>query len=137
MKTTLAGWIVSYAVTAATMIVIDMLWLGVIAKPWYLEGIGHLMASKPNLVAAAVFYAMFPVGLMVFAVAPQADITKAAMWGAAFGVFTYATYDLTNLATLKAYPTSLALLDMAWGAAISAIAAAAGKWAHVRWLSEA
>lgn len=107
MKTTLSSWIASYAATAAVMIIIDLIWLGVIAKPWYLQGMGHLMAAKPNLIAAALFYTLFPVGLMMFAVIPQAateGLARAAFWGAAFGFFTYATYDLTNLATLKDYP---------------------------------
>jgi uncharacterized membrane protein len=130
MKSTFASWVVSYGATAAVMLIIDMIWLGVIAKPWYLEGMGHLMAARPNLIAAAFFYAMFPVGLMMFAVIPHAEaagIAKAALWGAAFGFFTYATYDLTNLATLKAYPLGLAVLDITWGTFVSAIAAAAGK----------
>lgn len=137
MKTTMASWIASYGATALVMIAIDLLWLSVIAKPWYLEGMGHLMAAKPNLIAAALFYVMFPVGLMIFAVIPQAETTgiaKAAMWGAAFGFFTYATYDLTNLATLKAYPLGLAVLDITWGTFVSAIAAAAGKAVHSRWM---
>ncbi len=137
MKTTLAGWMASFGATALVMIAIDLLWLGVIAKPWYLAGMGHLMAPKPNLIAAALFYVMFPVGLMIFAVIPHAETTgiaKAAMWGAAFGFFTYATYDLTNLATLKAYPLGLAVLDITWGTFVSAIAATAGKAVHSRWI---
>ncbi len=133
MKSNLMSWIASYGATAAVMIIIDLIWLGVVAKPWYLEGMGHLMAVKPNLIAAALFYAMFPVGLMMFAVISQAateGFARVAFWGAAFGFFTYATYDLTNLATLKDYPLSLAALDMTWGTCVSAVAAVAGKAVH-------
>ncbi len=140
MKISLMGWFASYAAIFAVMLVIDMIWLGVIAKPWYQAGMGHLMAPSPNLVAAALFYAMFPVGLMLFAVMSQAatpGVYKAALWGAAFGFFTYATYDLTNLATLKDYPLGLAVLDIAWGTCVSAVAAAAGKFVYARWLTNA
>lgn len=138
VKISPAGWFASYAATTAVMLVIDMIWLGLIAKPWYQAGMGHLMAASPNLVAAALFYAMFPIGLMLFAVMPQAGtigLSQAALWGAAFGFFTYATYDLTNLATLKDYPTGLAALDIAWGTLVSAIAAVAGKLVYARWLN--
>jgi uncharacterized membrane protein len=122
----------AYAATAAVMIVIDLIWLGVIAKPLYRDGIGHLMSDSPNIPAAVLFYLMFPVGLMIFAVAPNAaspEWMKTLIAGALFGFFTYATYDLTNLATLKGWPIGLAALDTAWGTMVSAASAAAGKWA--------
>jgi uncharacterized membrane protein len=122
--------IAAYLTTAVVMIVIDLIWLGIIAKPLYQQGIGHLMTDQPNLVAAAAFYLLFPLGLMVFAITPQVAMAgwqKTAWLGAMFGFFAYATYDLTNLATLKNYPLSLALIDMAWGTMVSAVAASAGK----------
>ena len=112
------------------MLALDLLWLGVIAKPVYQRGIGHLMAEKPNIAVAAMFYAIYALGLMVFAVAPDGE---AGGWGhtagraALFGFFAYATYDLTNLATLRGWPVGISLLDMAWGSAVSAVAALAGK----------
>ncbi len=136
MKINLMRWLASYSATFAVMLVIDMIWLGVIAMPWYQAGIGHLMAPSPNLIAAALFYVMFPVGLMFFAVVPQSatsGLFKSALWGAAFGFFTYSTYDLTNLATLKDYPLGLAFLDIAWGTLVSAVAAMAGKFVYARW----
>lgn len=140
MKFTLTSWIVGYAATAIVMIVIDLIWLGLIAKPWYQAGMGHLMAPSPNLPAAGLFYALFPVGLMLFAVMPHfasEGLSKVAIWGAAFGFFAYATYDLTNLATLKDFPLKLALLDMSWGTFVSAVAAVAGKSAHDYWIKAA
>ena len=127
----------AYAVAAAVMIAIDLLWLGVIAKPLYRDGIGHLMSDKPNIPAALLFYLMFPVGLMIFAVVPNAastEWTKTLIAGALFGLFTYATYDLTNLATLKGWPIGLAALDIAWGTMVSSVSALAGRWA-MSWFS--
>lgn len=121
-----------YAGSAVVMIVIDLVWLGLLARPWYRQGIGHLMAADPNWTAAALFYLLYPVGLLVFAVVPgmaEAGWGRTALLGALFGFFAYATYDLTNLATLRHWPLGLALLDMAWGSGLSAVAATAGRLA--------
>ena len=117
------------------MIAIDLLWLGVIAKPLYQQGIGHLMSGEPRIPVAVLFYLLYPAGLVLFAIAPQEaahSSGRTALWAALFGFFAYATYDLTNLATLKAWPLSLALIDMAWGMLVSAVAASAGKAAMDR-----
>jgi uncharacterized membrane protein len=118
----------AYAATTLVMLALDLAWLGLAAVPLYQAGIGHLMAPQPNLVAAALFYAVYPLGLMVFAVQPGAGWRGAARRAALFGFFAYATYDLTNLATLKGWPTGLALIDIAWGCGVSTVAAAAGGW---------
>jgi uncharacterized membrane protein len=123
-------YFLAYVATAAAMLAIDMLWLGVIAKPLYQQGIGHLMADRPNIPVAVLFYAVFPIGLMVFAVAPGGISTtwgKTLLAGAMFGFFAYATYDLTNLATLKDWPVGLSIVDTLWGTGVSAVAAAAGR----------
>ena len=131
----MSRYLVTYVATWVTMVLIDLLWLGVIAKPLYQQGIGHLMAEKPNLVAAAAFYLLYPVGIVLFAVAPDA---ASASWmktftiGALLGLFAYTTYDLTNLATLKGWPVSLALVDMAWGSLVTSLSALAGKAAFDR-----
>jgi uncharacterized membrane protein len=125
-------WLLVYAATAAVMVLIDLLWLGVIARPLYQRGIGHLMAAEYRLVPAALFYALYPVGLVVFAVLPQKDLLHTAMLAGLFGLLAYATYDLTNLATLRDWPLGLSLLDMAWGSGVSAVAAVAGKLAFDR-----
>lgn len=124
-------FLIPYAATLAMVVALNMLWWGVMAKPLYLQGIGHLMAEHPNVLAAAIFYAVFALGLLVFVVLPEAGhagLVKAASMGALFGCFAYATYDLVNLATLKNWPISLAVLDMAWGTLVGAIAAATGAW---------
>lgn len=124
----------TYAATALVMILIDLVWLGVVAKPLYQQGIGHLMADQPTLWAAVLFYLLYPVGLVVFAVLPNALHTVVGdTWvgslfaGALFGLIAYTTYDLTNLATLKDWPLSLTCIDMAWGSSVSGVAAAVGK----------
>ena len=125
----------TYLSTTLVMVIIDLVWLGFIAKPMYQAGIGHLMTDKPNLVAAFFFYALFPIGLMIFAILPESGSTawqRTALQAALFGFFAYATYDLTNLATLKNYPLQLALVDMLWGSLVSAVAATAGKFVFDR-----
>ena len=122
--------LIAYAATVLVMVVLDMLWLGFIAKPIYQQGIGHLMAERPNVPVAMLFYAVYGVGLLVFAVLPHAaDVgwAKTALSAALFGFFAYATYDLSNLATLKGWPVGVSLVDMAWGSAVSAVSGMAGK----------
>lgn len=123
-------WLTAYLATAATMILLDLLWIGVIARPLYVRGIGHLMAERPDLVVAAAFYIVYAAGLIVFALGPNEStpgFTRAAVTAALFGLFSYATYDLTNLATLRDWPTGLSLIDIAWGCIASAVATVAGK----------
>jgi uncharacterized membrane protein len=113
-----------------TMAVLDAIWLGLVAKPLYASGIGHLFAAKPNFVAAVAFYLIFSAGLTVFAVMPhEADpgFASTALRAAMFGFVCYATYDLSNLATLKDWPVGLSVIDMLWGSALSAVAATVGK----------
>ena len=126
----MSKYFATYAATFGVMVVLDMVWLGVVAKSFYQEGIGHLMAEKPVFSVAAVFYAVYAIGLVFFAVVATESApgyAKTALYGGLFGFFAYATYDLTNLATLKNWPVGLALLDMAWGTVVSAVSAVAGK----------
>jgi uncharacterized membrane protein len=122
-------YVFSYTVTATVMVVLDLIWLGLVAKPLYQRGIGHLMAPEPNIVVAVLFYALFALGLVIFSVAPHvsAHWSKVVIAGALFGFFAYSTYDLTNLATLKDWPVGLSVLDMAWGTTVSAVSAFCGK----------
>ena len=127
--------LITFLATLVVMVALDLNWLGVVAKPMYQAGIGHLMASQPDVVVALIFYAIFALGLMIFAIAPwasRAGWLKMVSMAGMFGFFTYATYDLTNLATLKQWPLQLALMDMAWGTLVSAVSACAGKWVWMR-----
>lgn len=127
--------LLTYAATTAMLLLLDAIWLGLVAKPLYQQGTGHLMAAQPRLGVAAAFYLLYPLGLVIFAVWPGAAAGgwgEAAWRGALFGLFAYATYDLTNLATLRDWPVGLALLDIAWGMVVSAAAATAGRAAFER-----
>jgi uncharacterized membrane protein len=119
-----------YAAVFASMVVIDMIWLRLIAVQWYADSMGPLLSNSPNLWAAAAFYLLFPVGLLIFAVFPSEDtsVIKAVIMGALFGFFAYATYDLTALAVIKGWPVGLTFLDMAWGTLVSGVSAGAGKF---------
>jgi uncharacterized membrane protein len=121
--------VIAYAVALVTMVVLDGIWLGVIATSLYRDALGPLMADPVNLWAAAAFYLIYPLGLVVFAVRPGggAGPWTVAARGALFGLIAYATYDLTNLATLKGFPIGIALIDMLWGGIISAVASTAAR----------
>ena len=127
----MSRFIAAYAATAVVMVLLDLLWLGLIAKPLYQQGIGHLMAEKPNIPVALAFYLLYALGLVIFAVSadPAPGWSKALLVGAMFGFFAYATYDLTNLATLKEWPWLLSLADIVWGTLVSGVSACAGKLA--------
>ncbi|MCU7375210.1 DUF2177 family protein [Paucibacter sp. O1-1] len=133
----MSKYFAAYAGTAIVMVVLDLLWLGVIAKPLYQQGIGHLMAQEPKVGVAVLFYLLYALGVIIFAVAPHHDGSSWAMtltMAALFGFFAYATYDLTNLATLRDWPLRLSLIDIGWGVFVSAAAAAGGK-AAMDWAS--
>lgn len=111
-----------YAISVPVFFLIDMVWLGVVASSFYKARLGHLMGDI-NWIAAVSFYLIFLVGLTYFAIYPAAtksSIQTALLLGALFGFFTYATYDLTNLATLRDWSLSVSLVDMAWGTVLGA-----------------
>jgi uncharacterized membrane protein len=98
--------------------VIDIVWLGLIAKNFYKQWIGHLMASQTNWIAAIIFYVLYIVFIVIMVLLPadsKHSLKHAMLYGALFGFITYATYDLTNLATLKDWPLTMTLVDIAWG----------------------
>ncbi len=119
----------AWLATMVVMLVIDALWLGVIARSLYQSGMGDLMASQPRWAAAAAFYLLYPVGLAIFAVRPALEAggaQRAAILGGLFGLFAYGTYDMTNLAVVEGWPVALSFIDLAWGTTASAVSAAAG-----------
>ena len=125
----MTGWIASVAATAAVFLALDAIWLGKVAHGFYRLSLGPLLAPRFRAGPAVAFYALYVAGLQYFAISGAVSPGAAAAEGALFGLFCYATYDLTNWATLKDYPGTLALVDTAWGTAVSAAAAAAGAWA--------
>jgi uncharacterized membrane protein len=116
----------AFVATLAVMAVLDGLWLGLVARSFYRQHLGFLMAESPNWIAAGAFYVIYAIGVTVFATAPGVEegSALAAAWrGALFGFVAYATYDLTNMATLRGWPTIVTIVDMAWGTALSAAVA--------------
>ncbi len=121
--------LLTYLSVAATFLAVDMIWLRAMVERLYRPVLGELLRPEPNLTAAAVFYLLYPVGLVGFAVLPaQAESSglRAAILGMMFGWFTYATYDLTNQATLRNWSTALTLVDICWGSLLAALSAWVG-----------
>ncbi len=118
----------NYVITFIVFLAIDMIWLTQISKTLYKKHLGYLMASKVNVLAAFVFYMIFIVGVMVFVLYPaleKGDWKIAVFGGMLFGFVTYATYDLTNLATIKDWPILITIVDLIWGSAVTAMTAIA------------
>jgi uncharacterized membrane protein len=120
---TLSIFLRLYGVAVVTFLVIDMLWLGVIARSFYRAQIGHLMRANVNWAAAIAFYLVFVSGIVVLVVWPaiqRQSLSHALVLGALLGLVTYAAYDLTNLATLEGFPLTVALVDLVWGMVLCA-----------------
>lgn len=124
-----------YLATLVAFFLIDMLWLGLIARGLYSRYLGYIMAPRTNWVAAVIFYLIFVAGILFFVVLPgleSGSLTTTLLRAAAYGLITYATYDLTNLATLKDWPLTITLIDIAWGivlsVSVSAISYTVGGW---------
>lgn len=121
--------ILSYLLTAIVFFAIDMTWLGFIAKGLYKKYLGGFLSDKVNWTAAILFYLLFIVGIFYFSILPAIEknsVAKAILSGALFGFFTYATYDLTNLATLKNWPLQIVFIDIIWGAVLTGLVSTAG-----------
>ena len=129
--------ILSYFLTSLVFFAVDMLWLGLLVKDFYRKHLDGFLSDRVNWTAAIIFYLIFIVGIFVFVILPaveKSSLLKAIGLGAFFGFITYATYDLTNLATLKNWPLTIVIVDMAWGAVLTAIVSAAG-YGIVKWLN--
>lgn len=121
--------IASYLLTFIVFLMVDLLWLGVIAKNLYQKYLGDFLSEKVNWTAAFIFYLIFVAGISIFVVYPavnKGSVFNAILMGALFGFFTYATYDLTNLATLKDWPLPIVFIDIVWGTVLSAIVSFSG-----------
>jgi uncharacterized membrane protein len=117
-------WLKLYAIAFVVFMAVDLLWLGVIARTFYVDRLGHLMAAQTNWAAAVAFYLFFLAGLVVFVIQPAlaaSSMKKAAALGAFFGFTTYQTYELTNFALLRDWPVSVVVVDIAWGVVLATI----------------
>ncbi|MDO3379785.1 DUF2177 family protein [Geoalkalibacter halelectricus] len=131
-----ADFLKLYLLTIPVFFAVDLLWLGVVAKNFYQNNLAHLLSPTVNWPAAFLFYFIYIAGILLFAVRPalfDQSLFKALLWGALFGFFTYATYDLTNLATLKDWPVKVVVVDIAWGTTLCALVAS-GSYLIGRWL---
>jgi uncharacterized membrane protein len=118
-----------YLASLVTFVAADMVWLGTMAPRFYRPTLGDIAISGINFPPAMLFYIVYPVGLFIFSINPalkSGSITTAIIYGALFGFFTYATYDLTNHATLRNWTTQLTMIDVAWGTFLASVASAVG-----------
>ena len=124
-------FIYTYLLTVPVFFLVDMVWLGVVAKKYYAQQLGELLSKNVNWTAATVFYLSYIFGIMWFAVLPGLEdnsLKTVILNGALFGGLAYATYDLTNLATLKDWPTQLVFVDIAWGIVLSSVVGTASYY---------
>ena len=124
-----------YALTVPLFLFVDIIWLGVIAKGFYQRNLAFILSPTVNWAAAIAFYLLYIVGILIFAVLPAlkaSSMGKAVILGILFGFFTYATYDLTNLATVKDWPLKIVVVDLLWGmflcGVVSLVSFAMGSW---------
>ncbi len=126
-----------YLITLAVFFAVDMLWLGLVARDFYQKQLGFLMAPSVNWTAAVIFYLLFIAGIIFFVVLPglkENSLQNLIIRAAFFGLITYATYDLTNLATVKNWPLLVTIVDLIWGMALTTVVSLAGFFAG-KWLS--
>ena len=125
-----------FAISVPIFLIVDLLWLGVIAKQFYRSQLAHLMGDI-NWPAAIIFYLIFVAGITYFATLPAVqagELRTAIIAGALFGFFTYATYDLTNLATLRDWPLTVVIVDMIWGTVLSTTVAVTTYQIYTNWI---
>ena len=128
-------WLIGYVCGAAVFVALDFVWLSSTGQGLYRPALKELFATELRYMPAIAFYLVYPAGIVALAIMPavQANSTlTAAALGAVLGLVAYATYNLTNMTTLKVWPLHLAVLDMAWGTFVTAVAAALGCWAMLR-----
>jgi uncharacterized membrane protein len=125
-----------YFASLAVFFAVDMIWLGLVASSFYKKQLGYLMAPTINWYAAIIFYLLFILGILVFVVLPgikENSLPNTILRAAFFGLITYATYDLTNLATVKDWPLTVTLVDLVWGMVLSTIVSISGFYV-AKWL---
>lgn len=129
--------ILGFFLSTIVFFIVDLLWLGLVAKSIYSKYLGDLLREDVNWIPALLFYILFIIAIFVFAVLPAINvdsIKKAMLLGAFLGFICYATYDLTNLATLKGWPVKLVFIDIAWGTFLTSVVSAIG-FLILKWLS--
>ena len=137
VKMSIPFYLKLYFLTVPIFFIIDLIWLGVVAKAFYQKNLNHILSPNVHWPAAIIFYLMYIAGILIFAVLPglaKDSLRHAVVWGALFGFFTYATYDLTNLALLKDWPLKVVIVDILWGVVLCSIVASlsfgVARWIH-------
>ena len=131
-------YITKFVLTFFVFMGIDLIWLGIIAKPLYRYYMGDLLRPVFYWPAAVLFYSLFIIGLIIFAIEPAIiakDTKKAVVMGGLFGFFTYMTYELTNWAVLKNWPAGIVPIDILWGVILSASVCGVSTYLYLRFLS--
>ena len=126
-----------YALTVPVFFAVDIIWLGFVAKKFYRNNLGFILSPDVNWWAAISFYLLYIVGIIIFAVVPALEkesLRKALLWGSLYGFFTYATYDLTNMATIKNWPLKVVMVDILWGVFLCSMVAST-SFLIAKWLS--
>lgn len=116
-----------YLIALSSFVLIDVVWLGLIAKNFYAQQLGFLMKNNANALAALIFYILFTFGILVFVVMPGLEKSigyQVILYGALFGLVTYSAYDFSNLATLKNWPLAVTLIDLLWGTLLTSLVSA-------------
>lgn len=130
--------LIRFLVAGGVMAIFDAFWLTVVASKFYKSQIGNLLLEKPNMTAAVIFYVIYVIGIVAFVLSPALEKGSwqyALGYGALFGFVAYATYDLTNLSTLKGFTTKLVIVDMIWGAVLTAAVSVISYGIITRWIS--
>ena len=124
-----------YLLTIPIFFLLDIVWLGVVAKGFYRDNLGFILSPEVNWSAAVAFYLIYIIGILYFAVVPalgHASLPMALVRGGLYGFFTYATYDLTNMATIRGWPLKIVIVDVLWGVLLCALVAmlsfVVGRW---------
>jgi uncharacterized membrane protein len=123
---TVTRFLLVYAITLPIFFAIDLVWIGLVARDFYRRTLGHLLSAQVDWAAAILFYLVFIAGIVFFAVRPALETGSAARaltYGALLGFLAYATYDLTNQATMRDWPILVTVIDLAWGTALTAVVA--------------
>ncbi|MBL6623509.1 MAG: DUF2177 family protein [Rhizobiales bacterium] len=122
-------YLITYIIVLTIFLIIDVIWLGFIAKKFYFGNLGYILADKPNMQAAAIFYSLYVVGILIFSTIPalrDGSANTALIYGALFGFFAYLTYDMTNYSTLKDWPLQVSIVDTIWGTVLTGLSSYIG-----------
>lgn len=131
------AYLIAYVAALVIFGVIDILWLTMVGAKLFRDTLGDVLAQDVRMGPAIAFYLLYPLGVVFFAIAPalrDASVTTALLNGAMFGLMTYATYDLTNYATVRNWTLTLTIIDLSYGAALTAATALLG-YGIARWFT--